>query len=208
CRTSTFPCSLSLPVAIAFALTACGKRPVAPDIPMDADDIAGVVASSSGPEAGVWVIAETSDLPSRFAKIVVTDDKGRFLIPDLPSASYEVWVRGYGLADSAKVAAEPGQRLNLTATTAPDAVTAASVYPAAYWYAMMSLPTGAETADLPNGRNEYLMWVKNMGCVGCHQLGQLSTRTFPPSLGKFNSSHDAWLRRISSGQAGNNMIQT
>jgi hypothetical protein len=195
-------------LALAAALTACGKRTTSPSIPIDSDDIAGVVSTPAGPEAGVWVIAETGDLPTRFAKIVVTDDQGRYLIPDLPAGKYEVWVRGYGLADSAKVAAEPGKRINLTATPAPDPATAAIVYPAAYWYAMMSLPTEAETASLPNGRNEYLMWVKNMGCVGCHQLGQLSTRTFPPSLGKFNSSHDAWLRRISSGQAGRNMVQT
>jgi hypothetical protein len=203
-HTSTIAFSL----AIAVAFTACTRRPATPSIPIDPDDIAGLVTSPSGPEAGVWVIAETSDLPTRFAKIVVTDDEGRYLIPDLPPANYEVWVRGYGLADSAKIAAEPGKHLNLTATPAPDAATAAIVYPAAYWYAMMSLPTEAETATLPGGRNEYLMQVKNMGCVGCHQLGQLSTRTLPPSLGKFNSSHDAWLRRISSGQAGNNMVQT
>jgi len=174
---------------------------------MDADDIAGVVTSASGPEAGVWVIAETTDLPTRFAKIVVTDEAGRYLIPDLPAAKYQVWVRGYGLADSARVAGERGKIVNLTATVAPDKATAAKVYPAAYWYAMVKLPTEAETSKLRNGRNEYLMWVKNMGCVGCHQLGQLATRTLPPSLGKFNSSHDAWLRRISSGQAGGNMIQ-
>src|SRR5690606_16163055 len=117
-------------------------------IPMDADDLAGVVTSVSGPEAGVWVIAETPDLPTRFAKIVVTDDQGRYLIPDLPAAKYEIWVRGYGLADSAKVAAEPGKVVNLTAMVAPDAATAAKVYPAAYWYAMMKLPTEAETATL------------------------------------------------------------
>jgi hypothetical protein len=193
-------------LAMAVALAGCGTR--APSIAMDADDIAGIVTSASGPEAGVWVIAETGDLPTRFAKIVVTDDQGRYLIPDLPPAKYEVWVRGYGLADSAKVAGEPGRALNLTATVAPDAATAAKVYPAAYWYAMMKLPTEEETSKLRNGRNEYLMWVKNMGCVGCHQLGQLSTRTFPPSLGKFNTSHDAWLRRIQSGQAGGNMVQT
>jgi hypothetical protein len=200
--------SFTLCLAGAATLPGCGKRSGTADIPMDADDIAGVVTSETGPEAGVWVIAETRDLPTRFAKIVVTDDEGRYLIPDLPAAKYEVWVRGYGLADSGKVAADPGKVVNLTATAAPDAATAAKVYPAAYWYAMMKLPTGEETAKLRNGRNEYLMWVKNMGCVGCHQLGQPSTRTFPPSLGKFNSSHDAWLRRISSGQAGNNMIQT
>ena len=106
-----------------------------------------------------------------------------------------------------QVVGEPGRHVELTVTTAPDAATAAKVYPAAYWYAMMKLPTEEETSKLPNGRNEYLMWTKNMGCVGCHQLGQLATRTIPPSLGKFNTSHDAWLRRISSGQAGPNMIQ-
>jgi hypothetical protein len=198
--------SLTLSLALAGVLAGCGTRNVMP-IAMDSDDIAGIVTSASGPEAGVWVIAETSDLPTRFAKIVVTDDQGRYLIPDLPAAKYQVWVRGYGLADSAKVAGEAGTALNLKATVAPDAASAAKVYPAAYWYAMMKLPTEDETSKLPNGRNEYLMWLKNMGCVGCHQLGQLSTRTLPPSLGKFNTSHDAWLRRISSGQAGGNMIQ-
>src|SRR5713101_4053726 len=66
-------------------------------IRIGADDLGGTVASANGPEAGVWVIAETNDLPTKFAKIVVTDDRGRFLIPDLPKANYSVWVRGYGL---------------------------------------------------------------------------------------------------------------
>jgi hypothetical protein len=30
---------------------------------IDADDIGGVVTSAKGPEAGVWVIAETTELP-------------------------------------------------------------------------------------------------------------------------------------------------
>src|SRR5688572_18977395 len=77
------------------------------------DNLAGVVTSSRGPEAGVWVIAETTDLPTKFAKIVVTDDRGRFLMPDLPKASYQVWVRGYGLVDSAKTSTPPGKRLDL-----------------------------------------------------------------------------------------------
>ena len=57
----------------------------------------------------MWVIAETTDLPTKFAKIVVTDDQGRYLIPELPKAKYKVWVRGYGLVDSAKVDGEPGK---------------------------------------------------------------------------------------------------
>ena len=75
---------------------------------IDSDDIAGVVTGARGPEAGVWVIAETSDLPTKFARIVVTDDRGRYLLPDMPNASYNVWVRGYGLVDSPKRQAKPG----------------------------------------------------------------------------------------------------
>jgi len=171
-----------------------------------ADAIAGTVASARGPEAGVWVIAETRDFQTRFAKIVVTDAAGRYLVPDLPHAKYSVWVRGYGLADSQTVDATPGQHVNLTAVIATNAAAAAKTYPAAYWYAMMKIPEDARVAKLPGGRNGYLMWMKNMGCVGCHQLGNLATRTIPPSLGTFNSSQEAWLRRVQSGQAGPQMI--
>jgi len=83
-------------------------------------DLGGVVSSPNGPEAGVWVIAETTDLPTRFVKIVVTDELGRYLVPDLPKANYNVWVRGYGLVDSPKVKATPGETLNLKAVVAPD----------------------------------------------------------------------------------------
>src|SRR5262245_31644382 len=80
---------------------------------IDADDIGGVVTSANGPEVGVWVIAETTDLPTKLAKMVVTDDQGRYLIPDLPKAGYNIWVRGYGLVDSPKVKTVPGKILNL-----------------------------------------------------------------------------------------------
>ncbi|MDH3223980.1 MAG: carboxypeptidase-like regulatory domain-containing protein, partial [Gemmatimonadota bacterium] len=168
---------------------------------MDADDIAGVVTSPDGSEAGVWVIAETEDLGTRFARIVVTDDDGRFLVPDLPDANYRLWVRGYGLVDSEKVAVARGERVELVATVAPDAAAAAHVYPAAYWFAMMDLPTEEEAAQLDGGLNLYLTWMKNMGCVGCHQLGNEGTRTIPESLGEYASSEEAWARRIASGQA-------
>jgi hypothetical protein len=176
-------------------------------IAMDGDDIAGTVLSVAGPEAGVWVIAETADLGTRFVRIVVTDDEGRYLVPDLPAANYEVWVRGYGLQDSAKTPARPGDRLNLDAIVAPDAATAAQVYPAAYWFAMMDLPGEDELEDIPGGLNFYLTWVKNMGCVGCHQLGNEATRTMPPAFAGIESSEQAWARRISSGQAGDSMVR-
>jgi hypothetical protein len=171
-----------------------------------ADEIGGSVRSPRGAEAGVWVIAETHDLQTRFAKIVVTDEAGRYLIPELPRAKYRVWVRGYGLSDSPAVDATPGQHLDLAAVVAPDAAAAAKIYPAAYWYAMMKIPEDAKVAALPGRRNGYLMWMKNMGCVGCHQLGNLATRTIPKSLGTFKSSQEAWMRRLQSGQAGSQMI--
>jgi hypothetical protein len=155
----------------------------------------------------VWVIAETADLGTRFARIVVTDDEGRYLVPDLPDANYELWVRGYGLSDSEKTTANPGQNLDLTAVVAPDAAASAQIYPAAYWFAMMNLPTEEEVAELDGGLNSYLTWIKNMGCVGCHQLGNEATRTIPDSLADMESSEQAWARRISSGQAGNSMIR-
>ena len=100
-------------------------------------DIGGVVTSANGPEAGVWVIAETIDLPTKFVKIVVTDDQGRYVLPELPKANYDIWVRGYGLVDSPKVKAEPGKALDLKAVVAPNDAAAAEYYPAQYWYSML-----------------------------------------------------------------------
>src|SRR3989442_4914416 len=94
-------------------------------VQIDGDDIGGVVTSKHGPEAGVWVIAETTELGTRFARIAVTDDHGRYVIPDLPQATYSVWVRGYGLVDSPKVKSARGRILNLTAVAAPNAAAAA-----------------------------------------------------------------------------------
>ena len=96
------------------------------EIAIDADDIAGVVTSENGPEAGVWVVAETEDLPTKFRKIVVTDDAGRYLLPDLPRATYLLWVRGYGLADSPRTRASSGSRVALRAVVAPSARVAAA----------------------------------------------------------------------------------
>jgi hypothetical protein len=173
---------------------------------LDADDIGGIVRGPRGPEAGVWVIAETGELGTRYAKIVVTDDQGRFVVPDLPAASYQVWVRGYGLLDSAKTAARPGQTLALEASAAPSPAEAAKVYPAAYWYSMMKLPSADEVKFLPGGLNQYLASIKNLSCIGCHQIGQLATRTLPPAFASLPSHHEAWVRRIQSGQAGSQML--
>jgi hypothetical protein len=179
-------------------------------VAIDADDIGGVVTGPNGPEAGVWVIAETTDLPTRYTKSVVTDDQGRYVIPDLPIANYQVWVRGYGLVDSPRMRAKPGQVLNHTAVPAPDERAAAHYYPAIYWYTMMKIPPAEEFgggSDIPKSitRDIWRQRMGNVDCVGCHQLGQEATRTIPAQLGSFKSGEEAWMRRIASGQYGEQM---
>src|SRR5688572_29075295 len=125
----------SIAVAAAALLAACasqmGSQPDADRAVRIGDsDIGGVVASPQRPEAGVWVIAETTELQTKYAKMVVTDDQGRYVLPGLPKANYTVWVRGYGLVDSPKVRSSPGRVLNLTAVPAPNEAAAAQYYPA------------------------------------------------------------------------------
>src|SRR5204863_826572 len=103
---------------------------------IDSDDIGGVVTGAQGPEAGVWVIAAPRTTPTRLIRSVVTDDRGRFVVPDLPAGEYDVWVRGYGLVDSPKVKSTPGKVVNLKAVAAPDKKAAAQYYPAQYWFAL------------------------------------------------------------------------
>src|SRR5574338_204769 len=116
-------------------------------------DIAGTVTGPRGPEAGVWVIAETNQLPTKFVRIVVTDDQGRYLIPDLPRATYDVWVRGYGLVDSPKSKSSIGKTVNLRATPAPNAGAAAQYYPAGYWLSMLRVPEPSEFPGTGPGGN-------------------------------------------------------
>lgn len=182
---------------------------------IDADDVAGTVMGPDGPEVGVWVIAETDDLPTKFVRIVVTDDQGRYVLPDLPDAEYRVWVRGYGLVDSPQQTARPGQTLDLEATPAPDEQAAARYYPAGYWYSMLHVPgtdefpgTGPEGNGFsPNIRNQadFLRSIKSGNCTACHQLGNRATREIPAAFGTFESTEAAWERRLMSGQAGGAM---
>src|SRR5260370_18563644 len=135
-----------------IVLVAAGVAAFGQTVRIDSDDIGGVVSSAKGPEAGVWVIAETTDLPTKFAKIVVTDDRGRYVIPDLPKANYSVWVRGYGLVDSVKMKTSPGKIVNLVAEVAANPRAAAEYYPATYWYSLLRVPDKSEfPATGPNG---------------------------------------------------------
>ena len=174
--------------------------------------ITGTVVSGTGPEAGVWVIAETDDLATVFRKIVVTDDDGKFVLPDLPSAEYDVWVRGYGLVDSTPVAATPDRDITLQGVVAATPQEAARVYPANYWLSLIDLPESHEfpgTGPDGNGINPALQtqaeWINVLkGCQRCHQVGSRSTREIP-DLHNFDSTVAAWDDRVQRGQRGSLM---
>lgn len=171
--------------------------------------ISGTVTSANGPEAGVWVIAETDGTPTKLRKIVVTNDEGKYLLPELPKATFQVWVRGYGLTDSKPVLARPDQTLDLKAVVAKTPQDAAQVYPANYWASMLQIPEPSEfpgTGPTGNGINPAMTsqadWVANYKeCARCHQVGDPYTRIVP-DLEKFDSTIAAWDDRVQRGQRG------
>ncbi len=202
-----------LAFTVMAALAASPGAAQQPAHPMEEGDLRGMVQSPDGPEAGVWVIAETDDLGTLFRKIVVTGDDGRFLVPELPVAAYRVWVRGYGLVDSEPVIARPGETLTLDATPAATPQEAAAVYPANYWYSLLEPPapdefpgTGPEGNGIPATLRSQAAWVDvtKQGCQLCHQMG--NRFTFDVSqLDGFDSTAEAWDHRIAFGQRGAQM---
>src|SRR4029079_3660994 len=182
--------------------------------------ITGVVQGASGPEAGVWVIAETKDLPTNFIKIVVTDDQGRFLLPQLPTANYSVWVRGYGLVDSQKVTLKPGANsVTLNAITAKTPQEAARVYPGDYWLSMLAPPPKnlfPGTGQPPNGNGvgtrmtDQNHWINSLKseCHFCHQLGNQLNRSLDhvfKAKPELKTHEEAWEWRLGTGVRGTSM---
>jgi hypothetical protein len=203
--------AVAIAVLLAASAARVGSQPAPAAVAIGPSDLGGVVTSASGPEAGVWVIAETTGLPTRYAKIVVTDEQGRYVMPELPSATYSVWVRGYGLVDSPRVTATPGKVLDLRAVAAPSPAAAAEYYPAIYWYSMLRIPEKGQF-PLAGGQGplttqgEWLNVVKTNGCMSCHALGTKATRTVPPDFAHFKPATEAWARRITAGQAMTQMM--
>lgn len=210
-----FVCSVLVVSAGQPGSSAVAAQPQANEVAVGADNIGGVVTSSKGPEAGVWVIAETTDFQTKLRKIVVTDDRGRYLLPELPKANYKIWVRGYGLVDSTPVMSAPGKTLALTAVIAPNARAAAHYYPPNYWLSMLKIPPkSAFPMPAPAGggramptQGNYIDSIKS-GCQACHILGDEITRDMPKNLGTFTSTSAAWQRRILSGQLGPDMLRS
>ncbi|HEY2381036.1 MAG TPA: carboxypeptidase-like regulatory domain-containing protein [Terriglobia bacterium] len=188
------------------------------NIPAPTGIIQGVVQSDKGPEAGVWVIAETKDLLTNFIKIVVTDDQGKFLVPDLPAANYKVWVRGYGLLDSTPQTLKPATNsVTLKAMSAKTPQEAAKVYPGDYWLSLMAPPTkdlfpgtGGQGNGIGNRMLTQNQWVNGLksNCNFCHQLGNQLTRTLDDVYAaepNIKTPIDAWDRRLHGGVRGDSM---
>src|SRR5438067_4671218 len=196
-------CSAAIALAvIAMPAALHAQQSAPPAVTVGSDDLGGIVRGPNGPEAGVWVIAETTDLPTKFAKIVVTDDQGRYLLPELPKANYSVWVRGYGLVDSPRVKTTPGSMVNLRAVVAPTPAQAAEYYPAIYWFSLLRVPEKSEfPLEKITSQGAWLNIIKTGACQSCHALGTKGMRTIPKELGVFNKSVDAWTRRLQSGGA-------
>lgn len=184
--------------------------------------ITGTVTSEKGPEAGVWVIAETKDTQTPMIKIVVTDDQGRYALPELPVANFKVWVRGYGIVDSAPVDAKPGAtNLALKVATAKTPQEAAKVYPGDYWFSMLEVPpksnfpgtgTGAGGNGVPAGMIDQDRWVNTLksGCNFCHQLGSPLTMRVDhvfKAKPELKTHAEAWEWRLGTGVRGTSMYQ-
>jgi hypothetical protein len=173
------PTTLCLAVICMFSQLVSGGQQVVSGLQVDKASVGGAVVNSNGggPEAGVWVIAETKSLPVPFRKIVVTDDQGRFLVPDLPAGSYELWVRGYGLRDSDRVKAVLGGQVKLQVSKAANPQEAAKIYPASYWTSMIQPPAMNELPATYKSQDEWLAAQRN-GCNHCHELGMVATRRY------------------------------
>ncbi|MDT8398081.1 MAG: carboxypeptidase-like regulatory domain-containing protein [Pseudomonadales bacterium] len=200
--------------SIALAQADAGSQRSYPD-----GYISGQVTGANGPEAGVWVIAETQETNTPFIKIVVTDDNGNYTLPQLPEATYNVWVRGYGLKDSDKVEGRPGdENLKLSVEDASTPQEAAQIYPGDYWLSLLEIP-GADklpgTGPVAAGGNGFLPTIESQDrfvhefksdCNFCHQLGNHVTRTLDHMAGLgFDTDEEAWIYRTSLGVRGGNM---
>jgi len=94
--------------------------------------------------------------------------RDRFLVPDLPAGSYELWVRGYGLKDSDRVKASLGGTVKLQISNAANPQEAAKIYPASYWTSMIQPPAMSELPATYKSQDEWLAAQRN-GCNHCHE---------------------------------------
>ena len=170
------------------------QAPAAGDIEIASDDISGTVTGPDGPEAGVWVIAETRDLGD-----ALLQDRGHRRPGALPHprpAPGRLRRLGARLRSGGfrqKPRPHRVSNLDLTAVPAPNAAAAAQYYPAGYWFSLLEVPAKSEfpgTGPAGNGispnvkhQADYIRLITSGGCLGCHQLGNEATREIPALFG-------------------------
>ena len=203
-------------IALAALLAApptrlSAQQSTPPGVTVGATDIGGAVRSASGPEAGVWVIAETTDLPTKFAKMRRHRRSGPLRHPrsaarQLQGLGARLWAGRF--AEDARQAGPASQshggagaeRGGGRALLSGDLLVLDDEDSAGQ-------AISAARTDIPENITQanWLKQMNNIDCIGCHQLGQESTRTIPAQFGKFKSGEEAWMRRIQSGQSGEMM---
>ena len=169
--------------------------------------------STDGPEAGVWVIAETDELEDG----VPQDRRHRRRTGSTCCRSCRTRPSRSGSAATGwstpePVAARPDQELDLTAVVAASPQEAAQVYPL-HLLAVAHQP--ARRARVPGHRSRGQRHQPADGQPGrvdqqpeglqrCHQVGNKRTREIP-DLDDFDSARSAWADRVQRGQRGSLM---
>ena len=204
---------LTLAVGVAWTgiLVAQAQQPAA--VAVDADDIGGVVTGAKGPEAGVWVIAETGTADS-----IREDRRHRRSrpVPDPGPAEGELRRLGPRLRPrrfrEGQGHARPHPGLDRESRAEP--ARRRAVLPRRLLGVDDQLPRhervprqGRQRRRRDGHEPGSVRLPREVGrhlgsCFTCHQFGDKATRETPKSLGTFANSHDAWLRRIQSGQVG------
>ena len=173
----------SIPVLgiVLVALLYQWARPLlAADADAPARGIAGIVKDEAGhPLAGAWVTGVNATTSSHPRKTVVTDENGRYVIPDLPGPNpYQVRARVYGYADRwiKNVSAGTVVNIEYQAQDRLGSKETAAQYPAQYWLSLVDVPSESKVKAAGFEDQRHWMGQFNMVCQLCHQLGTAATR--------------------------------
>ncbi len=159
---------------------------------------------------------ETTDLGTRFAKMAVTDERGRYVMPDLPKAHYRVWVRGYGLVEFAEGRGRARQDPQPDRRGGAEPCRRGAILSGDLLGLDDPIPGPEPLPRHRRQRQRHPEDFKTPGAVAqfrqdqwLRQLPpdrQLRDADLSPELGHFDSSLDAWSRRLSVGPAGHDMV--
>ena len=120
---------------------------------LQAGSVTGEVRTSTGPLAGVQVVARS--VSSRMATGVITDAQGRYTLPLPPGADVRVQLGGLEWTAPHRDSVRSGGRLDITASAVGGA---ARTHPSSSWLGL--LPDGDD-------KRKFIL-----DCTGCHQFNE------------------------------------